>query len=113
MLMPICSTYSCYKQYAYCINSWGQVTKISRRLFKKDEVKTIYIIGGTASISDTIEKKLPSSIRIYGKDRFETNAEIIRKFPLDFDYKNAYITLGAGETGNGVCRCTNRFRPCS
>ncbi|NOH16227.1 cell wall-binding repeat-containing protein [Clostridium cochlearium] len=77
-----------------------RLPKLAEDYLKKDEVKLVYIIGGTASISDTIEKKLPSSIRIYGKDRFETNAEIIRKFPLDFDYKNAYITLGAGETGN-------------
>ncbi|MBV1821910.1 cell wall-binding repeat-containing protein, partial [Bacteroidales bacterium MSK.15.36] len=77
-----------------------RLPKLAEDYLKKDEVKVVYIIGGTASISDTIEKKLPSSIRIYGKDRFETNAEIIRNFPLDFDYKNAYITLGAGETGN-------------
>ncbi|AVP55358.1 hypothetical protein K144313037_03380 [Clostridium tetani] len=77
-----------------------RLPKLAEDYLKKDEVKTIYIIGGTASISYTIEKELPLSIRIYGKDRFETNAEIIRNFPLDFDYKNAYITLGAGETGN-------------
>ncbi|BDR63409.1 cell wall-binding repeat-containing protein [Clostridium tetani] len=77
-----------------------RLPKLAEDYLKKDEVKTIYIIGGTASISDTIEKELPLSIRIYGKDRFETNAEIIRNFILDFDYKNAYIALGAGETGN-------------
>lgn len=82
------------------LTSGERLPKLAEDYLKKDEVKMVYIIGGTASISKKIEEKLPLSIRIYGQDRFETNAEIIRNFPLDFDYKSAYITLGAGDMGN-------------
>lgn len=36
-----------------------------------------YVVGGTASISENVEKSLPSPERLAGSDRYETNRKVI------------------------------------
>lgn len=51
---------------------------------KNNNIKNSYIIGGEDVIHETIEKDLKNNNintkRIYGKDRYETNANIIKNF---------------------------------
>lgn len=51
--------------------------------FKTDNIKS-YAIGGNSSMSDKLVKDA-NSIRLGGKDRFETNTKIIKYFYKDFN----------------------------
>lgn len=65
---------------------------------KENNIEEIYILGNTEQISKKIEKSFKESIRINGKDRFDTNKKIIEEF---YDYKNlkqVYITKGGIHT---------------
>ncbi|KAJ52084.1 N-acetylmuramoyl-L-alanine amidase [Clostridium tetanomorphum] len=64
------------------------------------EIDNTYIIGGEASVSNNIKDLVPNGERIYGKDRFGTNVEVIKAFSSDFEFKNAYVALASGENGN-------------
>ena len=46
-------------------------------------IDNTYVIGGENSICNEIFEKLPTPKRISGKDRYETNGEIIRKRATD------------------------------
>lgn len=59
-----------------------------------------YVIGGTASVSDSTMNSAPGAQRISGSDRYATNAAVINNFASDFDFKKAYFALGNGPTGN-------------
>lgn len=59
-----------------------------------------YVIGGTASVSDAAMNQVPSPERLGGTDRYGTNAAVINAFATDFDFKNAYVALGNGPSGN-------------
>lgn len=51
-----------------------------------------YIIGGTGSVSQSIESGLPNPTRIGGKDRFEVSANIIKTFNISTE--KVYIATG-------------------
>lgn len=53
-----------------------------------------YIIGGNGSISDSIASQLGNPTRISGKNRYETNAAVLRKFADDFSYDKVYVASG-------------------
>lgn len=72
----------------------------TKEYIKKYNANKTYVIGGQASISDSIKNSLPRSKRIYGKDRFETNVAVAKAFPSDFEFEKPYVALGAGSTGN-------------
>lgn len=55
----------------------------AKEFIKYKDIENTYIIGGHDAISEEIEKEIPNSERIYGKNRYETNAKIIARF-----YKN-------------------------
>ncbi|APM38902.1 cell wall-binding repeat-containing protein [Clostridium kluyveri] len=64
------------------------------------QITTTYIIGGTGSISTSVDNELQYQKRIYGLDRYETNAAVLNEFASDFDFKNVYLALGNGATGS-------------
>ena len=58
--------------------------KLQKEWMKNNDIKNLYIIGGEDVINKAIEKELTidniNIERIYGKDRYETNAKIIENF---------------------------------
>ncbi|MDP4179447.1 MAG: cell wall-binding repeat-containing protein, partial [Bacillota bacterium] len=63
----------------------------------KDNSSTItdsYIIGGTGVISDTVANSLKNPIRLSGKNRYETNTEVLKNFKSDLDISNVYLATG-------------------
>ncbi len=82
-------------------NSYNLLKKIIKEFLqfaKENNIEEIYILGNTDQISKKIEKSFKESIRINGKDRFDTNKTIIQEF---YDYKNlkqVYITKGGIHT---------------
>ncbi|NMA58813.1 cell wall-binding repeat-containing protein [Clostridium cochlearium] len=77
----------------------NELPKETKEYIEKVNANKTYIIGGQASISDSIENSILGSKRIYGKDRFETNVAVAKAFPSDFDFKSSYVALGVGPTG--------------
>ncbi|EGT4533342.1 TPA: cell wall-binding repeat-containing protein [Clostridioides difficile] len=67
-------------------------TKISDEFIKEHNIKISYIIGGTYSISSSVERDLPNARRISGNNRNETNAKVIQEFYKNTDLKNLYVT---------------------
>ncbi|MBV1822219.1 cell wall-binding repeat-containing protein, partial [Bacteroidales bacterium MSK.15.36] len=62
----------------------NELPKETKEYIEKVNANKTYIIGGQASVSDSIENSILGSKRIYGKDRFETNVAVAKAFPSDF-----------------------------
>lgn len=69
---------------------------------KDKYIDKAYVIGGEDSICNEIFKKLPNPKRISGKDRYETNGEIIRKFYPDKLNKVYYCKGNSEDLVDGV-----------
>lgn len=57
---------------------------------KSHGIKQTYVIGGTASISNSVASFMPGVQRIQGQDRYETNVNVMKNFSKDFDFSNVY-----------------------
>ncbi|MEL3970739.1 cell wall-binding repeat-containing protein [Rossellomorea oryzaecorticis] len=70
-------------------NTLGEETK---NYIVKNNIHHTYVIGGTGSISNAVQKDLPSPTRIGGKDRYEVASKIFEQF--NFDKSAAFIATG-------------------
>ncbi|MBM7869827.1 putative cell wall-binding protein [Clostridium pascui] len=77
----------------------GELPKVTSDYIKAQGVKKTFVVGGTASVSDKVKGQVPDSLRLGGKDRWETNSEIVKNFALDFNFDAAYFALANGVTG--------------
>lgn len=66
--------------------------KVANSFISSKNIKKSYIIGGTYSVSSSIEQSLPNVKRLSGNNRNETNAKVLEEFYKNTDLKNAYIT---------------------
>lgn len=57
-------------------------------------INKTYVIGGSGVISDNLLHKMPSSERIYGSNRYETNLNVLRRF--EFYFGTTFIASGQG-----------------
>ncbi|WP_125152139.1 cell wall-binding repeat-containing protein [Clostridium rectalis] len=62
--------------------------------------KKAYVIGGNGVIAEDVVKSLKGSERVWGKDRFETNKNVLEKFKKDISFENLYLVLAAGPNRN-------------
>lgn len=53
-----------------------------------------YVIGGPALISDNVYNQLPNCTRVYGKNRYETNVNVLNTFSDVLNLSNVFITTG-------------------
>ena len=65
---------------------------------KENDIEEVYILGSTEQISKSLENEFKKTIRINGKDRFDTNKQIIQEFYNSNDLKHVYITKGGINT---------------
>ncbi|MEY8000455.1 cell wall-binding repeat-containing protein [Clostridium sp. Mt-5] len=63
-------------------------------------IKSSYVIGGNAVISDNVVSELPSAERISGQNRFETNVNVLNYFKDKIKFDNLYVVQADGPTGN-------------
>ncbi|EGT3943993.1 TPA: cell wall-binding repeat-containing protein [Clostridioides difficile] len=56
-----------------------------------------YLIGGTNTISNSLEDKIPNSSRIFGENRNGTNSEVIKTFYKDDVLNNIYVVKNGSE----------------
>jgi len=64
------------------------------------EVKTTYVIGGTAVIPDAEVKSLPGVIRLAGAGRYETNAIVVDTFKSDAALNSNSVFIASGENAS-------------
>ncbi|MBM7869898.1 putative cell wall-binding protein [Clostridium pascui] len=63
--------------------------------FIKDKnIPASYIIGGTGSISESVQTSLPNAKRLSGLNRFDTNISILKEFQGKIDFTNLYVASG-------------------
>ena len=72
----------------------------SNYITSNSEITKTYVIGGTASVSNSVADSLKSVERFGGADRYETNVDVIEGFASDFKFSNIYAALGNGPIGN-------------
>lgn len=53
-----------------------------------------YLIGGSAVVPDSVQANFSFSERISGKDRFDTNVQVMKRFEGDLDFSKAYMATG-------------------
>ncbi|OAA86922.1 cell wall-binding repeat-containing protein [Clostridium ljungdahlii] len=73
---------------------------ISNYLKAHSQITQTYVIGGTASIADSILNSLPSAKRLGGQTRYDTNVAVLREFASSFKFTGIYAALGDGPLGN-------------
>ncbi|MCC0635111.1 cell wall-binding repeat-containing protein [Clostridioides sp. ES-S-0001-02] len=77
-------------------------TEVADNFIDSKDIEKSYVIGGTYSISNYIERNLPNATRIAGESRSETNAKIIEEFYKDTDIKNIYVTKDGTKNKNDL-----------
>ena len=68
------------------------------------KISNSYIVGLQGVVGKNVEDKLNkikgnSSTRLGGKDRYETNVNVLKQFSKDIKFDNVFIALGEGPTG--------------
>lgn len=77
-------------------------TEVADNFIDSKDIEKSYVIGGTYSISNSVERNLPNATRIAGSSRSETNAKIIEAFYKDTDIKNIYVTKDGTKNKNDL-----------
>lgn len=72
----------------------NEIPKEVNEYIKDNKISNVYVIGGDGVINDSVLKNIPNSERIFGKDRYETNKEVLKKFSNDLKYENIYFVTG-------------------
>lgn len=67
----------------------------------KASIKDTYVIGGQTLISEEVAKAAASNrLRLWGSDRYETNAKILSWFKDSLKFDNVYVVEGDGPRGD-------------
>lgn len=61
---------------------------------KSNGISKTYVIGGTGVISDSIPDSIPNSERIWGKDRYETNINVLEAFKDNINMQQVDLATG-------------------
>ncbi|NMS88311.1 cell wall-binding repeat-containing protein [Clostridioides difficile] len=84
------------------LSSSNDGTEVADNFIDSKDIEKSYVIGGTYSISNSVERNLPNATRIAGESRSETNAKIIEEFYKDTDIKNIYVTKDGTKNKNDL-----------
>ncbi len=77
-------------------------TEVADNFIDSKDIEKSYVIGGTYSISNSVERSLPNATRIAGSSRSETNAKIIEEFYKNTDIENIYVTKDGTKNKNDL-----------
>ncbi len=90
------SSIAAYKGYPIFITPSGNLPKAVEEKIKGIKPSKIYVIGGSSSVSSSIESRLKETsnevVRIEGKDRYETSMNVCKYFDESLD--NLVIASG-------------------
>ncbi|MTK12204.1 MAG: cell wall-binding repeat-containing protein [Clostridiaceae bacterium] len=63
-------------------------------------IKNSYVVGGQGVISDEAAGQIPvGAVRLSGRDRFETNLNVMKYFQSQLKFDNLYVVQADGPTG--------------
>lgn len=60
----------------------------------RNNISQTYVLGNEGALSKNVNDALPHPIRLGGKNRFETNLEILKAFAGDLNYGKPYVASG-------------------
>ncbi len=95
------STIAASKGYPIVLSDSNALSESAIGTIKKVKPSKVYIVGGTAAISDSIKEQIKNMVnlsednivRTWGMDRYETSLNIAKYFDLDGDM----VTFASGE----------------
>lgn len=86
------AAYAGHKQIPIILTNKNNISdKISNYISTKG-INKAYVIGGTGVISDNVLNSLPNAERVAGINRYETNYQVLARFP--FVYAETYFATG-------------------
>jgi len=93
------SSIAAAKGYPILLTGKDSLSQDVKDFIVKDQPSAVYIIGGTAVISDSVKSAIEkltscSAERLAGVDLFETNSKVLAKFAMS--PKTVYIATGSG-----------------
>lgn len=71
-----------------------------RQYISSRDISKTYVIGGRGVISDGVMEFVPGGERIFGTNRFETNAAVMDKFASDLKFNNVFLAVADGPNGD-------------
>ncbi|MBU5228059.1 cell wall-binding repeat-containing protein [Clostridium senegalense] len=105
------STVAASKNSPIILSQESNLNADAKQYIKNNGISKSYVIGGEKLINNKILKSLPSSERIAGNNRYETNYKILNKFKNDLDFNNIYVATGSNFpdalSGAGIASKTN------
>ncbi|MBY6037090.1 N-acetylmuramoyl-L-alanine amidase [Fictibacillus nanhaiensis] len=79
-------------EYPILLSSNDSLPSATKNALKDKNITSTYIIGGEASVSNSVKNQLPSPIRIGGANRFEVAENVIRQ--LNLTTQTAFLSSG-------------------
>lgn len=67
------------------------LTNNVKRWVNNKHIHASYVIGGPGALSDIVLRQAPNSKRIGGRNRYETNREVLEQFGNYLDFNNVFL----------------------
>ena len=82
------------------LSGMDKISTEATEFIDNNKINKSYIVGGDSVVSSDLEKKLPNATRISGKNRKETNANVINTFFTAKEIDNLYIAKDGMQSEN-------------
>ena len=82
------------------LSGMDKISTEATEFIDNNKINKSYIVGGDSVVSSDLEKKLPNATRISGKNRKETNANVINTFFTAKEIDNLYIAKDGIQSEN-------------
>lgn len=82
------------------LSGMDKISTEATEFIDSNNINKSYIVGGDSVLSSDLESKLPSATRISGKNRKETNANVINTFFTAKEIDNLYIAKDGMQNEN-------------
>lgn len=82
------------------LSGMDKISTEATEFIDNNKINKSYIVGGDSVVSSDLEKKLPNATRISGKNRKETNANVISTFFTEKEIDNLYIAKDGMQSEN-------------
>ena len=82
------------------LSGMDKISTEATEFIGSNNINKSYIVGGDSVVSSDLESKLPNATRISGKNRKETNANVINTFFTDKEIDNLYIAKDGMQNEN-------------
>lgn len=91
---------SANKNMPIILSGMDKISTEATEFIGSNNINKSYIVGGDSVVSSDLESKLPNATRISGKNRKETNANVISTFFTEKEIDNLYIAKDGMQNEN-------------